>query len=103
MCTYNVVIEDQLAQKTEKILNGLPIEAWIKQQVEALASLADSSKMPSKRIAKIKKRAENSPTDEQLEAYFAGKPMPAIPEDPLWRDVIHSNSGRTIQSIEKWL
>lgn len=57
----------------------------------------------TKRIAKVK-RYRNMPTDEELQERFANKPMPSIPEEePSWKTVIDSNTGKTIKSIEKWL
>ncbi|MBQ6037558.1 MAG: hypothetical protein IJL37_02675 [Bacteroidaceae bacterium] len=57
----------------------------------------------TKRIAKVK-RHRNVPTDEELKERFANKPMPPIPEEePSWKAVIDSNTGKTIKSIEKWL
>ena len=59
--------------------------------------------MPIRRVAKVKRRASDSPTDIELQARFAGKDMPDMPEDPEWSQVISSNTGKTIKPIEKWL
>ena len=58
----------------------------------------------SRRVAKIKRRAESVPSDAELEARFANLEMPQLPENtPLWQDIIKANSGKTIKPIEKWL
>ena len=106
MCTYNVVIEDSLAVKAEHLLNGISLQDWMKQQIEALVSQAgkvQSNNSTSRRLAKVKKRSAVAPSDHQLEAYFAKKAMPLMPEDPSWKDVIDSNAGRIIKPLEKWL
>ena len=56
-----------------------------------------------RREAKVKRRSAHSPSDAELESRFAGKEVPALPEDPLWSQVISANTGKTIKSIEKWL
>ena len=57
----------------------------------------------TRRVAKVKKH-RNVPTDEELKERFVNKPMPSIPEEePSWKTVIDSNTGKTNKSIEKWL
>ena len=34
---------------------------------------------------------------------FAGKPIPQLPEDAPWSEIISANIGKTIKPIEKWL
>ena len=57
----------------------------------------------SRRVARVRRRAENSPSDAQLEALFSDKPMPNMPEDASWKCIIDANTGKTIKPIEKWL
>lgn len=105
MCTYSIVIEDNLAAKAEELLNGQPLQAWIEQQLETLVSKPDvaTANESSKRLARVKKRYSHEPDDAQLEAYFKDKPMPSMPEDPSWKDILNANSGKTNKSVEKWL
>ena len=56
-----------------------------------------------RRTCKVKRRAANIPSDNELETRFSGTEMPEIPEDPSWEQVINGNTGKTIKSIEKWL
>ena len=100
MCTYNVVIDDQLALEAERSLNGLSLQVWLQQQVDALVR---NSKLSAKRVAKVRRRASYTPSDAELKARFADKDMPSMPEDASWREVIDANSGKTIKPIEKWL
>ena len=55
------------------------------------------------RIAIVRRRAANTPSDAELEARFAGKKMPEIPDEPILTEVIAANTGKTIKPIEKWL
>ena len=62
------------------------------------------SRPGSRRVAKIRRRADSAPSDADLEARFANLGMPQMPESaPSWQDVIKANSGKTIKPIEKWL
>ena len=63
----------------------------------------NSSSTIERKEVKVKRRAENVPSDAQLEARFEGMSSPEIPQDPSWSEVISSNTGKTIQPIEKWL
>ena len=63
----------------------------------------NSSSTIVRKEVKVKRRAENVPSDAQLEARFEGVSSPEIPQDPSWSEVISSNTGKTIQPIEKWL
>ena len=63
----------------------------------------NSSSTIVRKAVKVKRRAENVPSDAQLEARFEGVSSPEIPQDPSWSEVISSNTGKTIQPIEKWL
>ena len=57
----------------------------------------------NKRIAKVKSH-RNSPTDAELASRFANKPIPSFPEEEKsWKEVIDSNTGKTIKPVEKWL
>ena len=86
------------------------MEVWLQQQVESLlkeqVSYADKIRkygiLPSK-VRKVKHRSEYAPSDEQLEARFAGLNMPSQPEDASWEEIINSNIGKTIKPVEKWL
>ena len=55
MCTYSIVIEDNLAAKAEELLNGQPLQAWIEQQLETLVSKPDvaTAYESSKRLARL--------------------------------------------------
>lgn len=106
MCTLNIVLDDQLVVEAERSLKGLSLQAWLQQQVEALVNNSTSVKetaKPPKRIARVKRRAEHTPSDEQLEELFLDKPMPSIPDDVSWKVIIDSNIGKTIKPVEKWL
>jgi len=59
--------------------------------------------LQSRKTRKVVRRASSVPSDEELQARFSGKDTPSIPEDPSWSQVINSNTGKTIQPIEKWL
>ena len=59
--------------------------------------------MQSRKTRRVARRASAVPSDEELQARFSGKDTPSIPEDPSWSQVINSNTGKTIQPIEKWL
>ena len=100
MCTYNVVIDDQLVAEAERSLNGLSLQAWLQQQVDALVRHSKSS---AKRVAKVKRRANYTPSDAELTARFSNQDMPPMPEETSWKDIIDSNLGKTIKSVEKWL
>lgn len=100
MCTYNVVIDDQLVVEAERSLNGLSLQAWLQQQVDALVR---HSKITSQRVAKVKRRAKHAPSDAELMARFSDKNMPPMPEDTSWKDIIDANVGKTIKPVEKWL
>ena len=86
-------------------MNGLPLQTWLQQQVEALVQSAWSKKTRTARtrVAKVRRRSEQSPSDAQLEKLFADKPMPAMPEDVSWRTIIDAKKGKTIKPVEKWL
>ena len=100
MCTYSVVIDDQLAAEAERCLNGLSLQVWLQQQVDALVCY---STVPDKRVAKVRRRANCTPTDAELKARFDNKEMPQMPEDSSWKEIIDSNIGKTIKPVEKWL
>ena len=104
MCTYSIELDDQLVAEAERTLKGLSLQIWLQQQVEALVRRPINVEAHTiKRIAKVKRRAENAPSDDQLEALFIEKPMPPMPEDASWKDIIDANTGKTIKPIEKWL
>ena len=100
MCTYHVVIDDHLVVEAERSLDGLSLQAWLQQQVDALVR---HSKTSAKRVAKVRRRANYTPSDAELTARFANQDMPPMPEDASWKDVIDSNAGKTIKPVEKWL
>ena len=64
--------------------------------------LKDGAK-PTRRVAKVIRRAEMPPTDAELQTRFDGLEVPEVPEDPEWSQVISANMGKTIKPIEKWL
>ena len=56
------------------------------------------------RTAKVKSRAKNVLSDDELEARFSKLEMPEEPEDDFSsQDIVKANSGRIIKPIEKWL
>ena len=59
--------------------------------------------LQSGKTRRVVRRASEVPSDAELQARFSGKEIPCIPEDPSWSQVIDSNTGKTIQPIEKWL
>ena len=65
-------------------------------------SLKDDSK-PTRRVAKVIRRANTPPTDAELQTRFNGLEVPKVPEDPEWSQVINAKTGKTIKPIEKWL
>ena len=87
------------------MLRSLSLHA--KLQLAALLTQAaldeNEATMSSHRTATIRRRAEGVPSDAELAARFEGQEVPTVPEDPSWSQVISSNTGKTIKSIEKWL
>ena len=69
--------------------------------LEEESALANHSE--SQQSRKVKARYANAPSDEELEERFAGKPIPQLPEDAPWSEIISANIGKTIKPIEKWL
>ena len=65
--------------------------------LEEEASLGGSSRR------RVKRRFDNAPSDAELEERFAGKSVPAQPDDAPWSEIINANIGKTIKPIEKWL
>lgn len=57
----------------------------------------------AKRVAKVVRRTNCSPTDDELQSRFESLEVPPTPEDPEWNQVINANTGKTIKPIEKWL
>lgn len=103
MCTYNITLDDQLVAKAEITLEGIPMQVWLQREVESLLKKRINKTEPAFKCKFVKRRAENVLSDSELEKRFSGKPMPAIPEDSYWDEVINANSGKVIKSIEKWL
>jgi hypothetical protein len=104
MCTF--VLDDQLVQKAERSLNGLSLQVWLQQQVEALVhrhALDVAETATQMRKVKVRRRAEKAPNDAELAMRFADKPMPPMPEETSWKDIIDANVGKTIKPVEKWL
>jgi len=102
MCTY--VIDDQLVAEAERSLNGLPLQIWLQQQVEELVHRGrETSASSTKRTFKVRRRSVDAPSDAELEARFADKAMPSIPEEASWKEIIDANVGKTIKPVEKWL
>jgi len=104
MCSYNIILDDQLVAEAAHTLKGVSMETWIQQQVESLLKerLAQSANhSTAKRI--VKRRAEHIPSDSQLETLFIGKDMPVMPDDSSWEEIISAKMGKTIKSMEKWL
>ena len=86
-----------LSLKAKLQLASMLTAAALKE--ESLKDISSSIK----RTCKVKRRAVDPPSDNELEARFSGTEMPEIPEDPSWNQVISANTGKTIKSIEKWL
>ena len=88
-----------------ELLRSLSFHA--KLQLAALLTQAaldeNEATMSSHRTAAIRRRAEGVLSDAELAARFEGLKVPPEPEDPSWSQVISSNTGKTITSIEKWL
>ena len=110
MCTYSLMLDDQLVAEAETTLKNITLQAWLQQQVESLlkeqvrCSAKDTELHGlSKKVFKARRRSENAPTDSQLEARFAGLEQPELPVDPSWEEIINANSGKTIKPVEKWL
>ena len=87
-----------------------PLSTKIKLQLAALLTTSVYEEESRKetlnspnRIRSVRRRANDVPTDAQLEARFAGKEVPSFSEDPEWNEVINANTGKTIKPIEKWL
>ena len=58
---------------------------------------------PSTTKKASKKRCDEM-SEEQWEAYFAGKPSLALPEKtPMPADILKATSGKTIKPLKKWL
>ena len=83
-------------------LAGKLIEASLNHSPENPAAL-DTGCQPKRMAVRVKRRAENVPADEQLEALFAGKEMPALPPSDSWKEIINANTGKVIKPMEKWL
>ncbi|MBQ9203374.1 MAG: hypothetical protein IJ155_03935 [Prevotella sp.] len=111
MCTYNLVLDDQLVAEAEHTLGGVSLQVWLQQQVEELlrkkvdqqVTPHEHPKHAGRKAFRVRSRAEHSPSDAELEARFAGLEMPELPEAPLWDEVIKANSGKVIKPVEKWL
>ena len=85
-----------LSSQNKRWLGEHLIEQAAKEEILATDSQANSAR-------RIRRRSNNSPSDAELEARFAGLALPELPEDPVWSQVISANSGKTIRPIEKWL
>lgn len=101
--TTSISLEGILA-----FLNSMTLSAqnkrWLGEHLIAQAVKEESATPePLARKRKVIRRYENAPSDQELEARFAGMQMPEIPSDPEWSQVINANSGKMIKSIEKWL
>ena len=60
--------------------------------------------LPNTRKAKVIRRSMIAPSDAVLEERFSDMAMPELPQDDFTsEEIIKSNSGKTIKSIEKWL
>ena len=66
-------------------------------------SMKEQQTVSKRRVARVRRKAFCTPSDEELEARFHGMQVPDLPDDPEWAKVIDSNVGKTIKPIEKWL
>ena len=108
MCTYNLMLDDQLvAEATNTLTKGTAFQLWLQQQVEEMlreqVRAAGNRSQQDSKVFRVKRSSDNVPTDEQLEVLFADKEMPAIPDDSPWNVIINANTGKVIKPMEKWL
>jgi hypothetical protein len=100
--------ENDIVETYWKTLRTLSVRAKLKlASLLTAAAFEEESRrgtaLHSKETRKVIRRATATPSDAELEARSSGKEMPIIPDDPSWSQVIDSNTGKTIQPIEKWL
>ena len=103
MCTYNIVIDDQLVSQARSTLpDGVSFHLWLQQQVIELLKTQFNSQ-----------RRRTSPrhrglTDEQLAQQLAQYPLLSESDFPQvhtedYAHFLRNRSGRIPKGIEKWL
>ena len=104
MCTYNLMLDDQLVAEAESTLTntGISFQLWLQQQVEELLREQVSSK--HRRVHSRRRGL----TDEQLAAQLAeyapltDADFPELSKSD-YDHYIRSTSGRIAKGLEKWL
>ena len=104
MCTYNLMLDDQLVAEAESTLTntGIPFHLWLQQQVEEL--LREQVNHKRHRVHSRRRGL----TDEQLAAQLAeyapltDADFPELSKSD-YDNYIRSTSGRIAKGVEKWL
>ena len=104
MCTYNIMLDDQLVSEAERILvdAGMPFQLWLQQQVEDMLREQVSYKHHRIRCHK------RSLTDKQLANLLAeyapltDADFPDLSKSD-YDNYIRSNRGHIVKGLEKWL
>ncbi len=100
MCTYSLVLDDQLVAQAEQTLNGVPFQIWLQQQVENLMR-----EQTAHSHVRVRHRGLS---DEQLSERLKDYPMLTESDFPelsseSYSQMLRSNSGKLIKGLEKWL
>lgn len=98
MCTYNLVLDDQLVSKAESLLTnkGITLQIWLQQQVESLVR------------EQVGRKYHRGLSDEQLAEQLAqyaplsDSDFPQLNAED-YANYTRNNSGKIARGLEKWL
>lgn len=104
MCTYNLVLDDQLVSEAESLLTnkGITLQIWLQQQVESLVR-----EQVGRRFHTGHSRRRGL-SDEELAEQLAQFPpltdndFPQLEAED-YANYIRNNSGKIARGLEKWL
>ena len=104
MCTYNLVLDDQLVSKAESLLTnkGITLQIWLQQQVESLVREQVGRKYHT--IHSHKRGLSDEQLAEQLAQYapLSDSDFPQLNAED-YANYTRNNSGKIARGLEKWL
>jgi hypothetical protein len=104
MCTYNLLLDDQLVAEAESTLSSaeLPFRLWLQQQVEDLLR-----KQVSGRRRRVRSHANGLSDEELTELLAKYQPLSDADFPELsaadYANYARKSSGRLTKGLEKWL